>query len=302
MERLAVRLTVRRAEVELVADELFSLGASAVAESPDPDGDGVVLVADLEPAVATGLDRPWRALEPDRAWSEGWRDHARAWRAGPFLVRPPWVPRPPGPGGTGPDTGPVSVELVVDPGDAFGSGSHPTTRLCLEAVARLVAPGSAVLDVGCGSGVLGVGAALLGAAAVVSVDVDPAAVAATARVAAANGVAGAVDVSDRSVAEVPGRFDVVVANLLVGVIEQLGPDIAAHVAPGGAGVLSGLLAGTGQVQRALDAVGLTTERVDELDGWAAVTVRAPATSGEPTRPTPTVTARRGRPSRTPPDP
>ncbi len=285
MERLAVGLTVRSDEVDLVADELLSSGASAVAELPAPGGDGVVLVADLEPEVAAGLRRPWRSLEPDRAWTAGWRDHARAWRAGPFLVRPPWVPRPDDDGG-----GPAPVEVLVDPGDAFGSGSHPTTRLCLEAVGRLVVPGCTVLDVGCGSGVLGVAAALRGAARVVAVDVDPAAVEATRQVAGANGAGAVLDVSDRSPDQVPGRFGLVLANLLVGVVEDMGPALADRTAPGGAVVVSGLLAGTEQVGRAVAAVGHAVERVDELDGWAALTLRA----------APELTPRPARPSRTPP--
>src|SRR5688572_30044264 len=138
-ESLAVALEVRVSEAELEADLLFSLGASAVSEQALPGG-LVRLVADLdhgalEQLVASG--RAAQVLEPQAAWDDGWRTHARAWRCGEHLVlRPVWVdPVPLAPG---------DVEVLVEPGGAFGSGSHPTTRLCLTAVERLVPRGGTV--------------------------------------------------------------------------------------------------------------------------------------------------------------
>ncbi|HMR97419.1 MAG TPA: 50S ribosomal protein L11 methyltransferase, partial [Microthrixaceae bacterium] len=172
------------------------------------------------------------------------------------------------------------VEIVLDAAHAFGSGSHPTTRLCLEALEGLAdeLAGARVLDVGSGTGVLGVAALVLGAGSLVAVDVDPAAVAATGRTAGLNGVSEwVVEVSSRLVAEVTvdhGAFDVVLANLLIPIIETLGPELAAAVAPGGRLILSGLLAdpSTGQVERALVAIGVNFGASNELDrdGWAAV--------------------------------
>ncbi|RUP35946.1 MAG: methyltransferase domain-containing protein, partial [Gordonia sp. (in: high G+C Gram-positive bacteria)] len=151
--------------------------------------------------------------------------------------------------------------------------------LCLEVLEGLGAElaGARVLDVGSGTGVLGVAALVLGAGSLVAVDVDPAAVAATGRTAELNGVSDrVVEVSSRPVAEVTadhGAFDVVLANLLIPIIETLGPELAAAVAPGGRLILSGLLAdpSLGQVDRALAAVGANFGASNELDrdGWAA---------------------------------
>src|SRR5690606_33204208 len=151
---------------------------------------------------------------------------ARAWRCGEHLVvRPVWVEPVP--------LAPDDIEVLVEPGSAFGSGSHPTTRLCLAAVERLITGGETVVDVGCGSGLLGVAAALLGAARVDAIDIDPEAVRATAEVAVLNGVADEVHVSGSPLVEVSGGFDLVLANLLVPIIEELGPTLAARCAPGG---------------------------------------------------------------------
>lgn len=238
--RLVVSVEVPRDQAELVADRCFALGASAVAEHP-ARGAAVALVADLPAAAVAELGLAARVLEPEQAWTTGWREHARARRVGDrLLVRPPWCD-------AGDLGGPDVVEIVVDPGDAFGSGSHETTRSCLVELERLGASGrltssTRVLDVGCGSGVLGVAALLLGAGAVVAVDVDPAAVTATAAVARANGVADRLRVQGTPLADVPGRFEVVLANLLIPVIEELGPSLVDHLAAGGHLVVGGLLA------------------------------------------------------------
>lgn len=265
---------------ELLADRLFSLGASAVSELLSPDGAGLRLVADLPVSSLAALEaigQPYEVLEVDPSWSGGWRDHAVGVPVGERLVvRPEWVDADPAHTGR--------VEVIVDAADSFGSGSHPTTRLCLEAVARLAgsaAPGR-VLDVGSGTGVLGVAALVLGESSLTAVDVDPAAVEATRRTAELNGVADRLaEVSERSVPEVVGErgpFDIVLANLLVPIIEELGPQLATATAPGGHLVLSGLLsdAASGQVDRAIAAVGpgLDVVEVLECDGWAAVVLRA----------------------------
>lgn len=259
--------------VDIVADRLFGLGASAVSELPDATGSSVRLVADLPVGALTGLaesDPAFELLEVDPTWSDRWRDHASAVAVGRRLVvRPEWVAHDA-------DLARGRVEVLVDAADAFGSGSHPTTRLCLTAAERLVAPGDAVLDVGCGTGVLGVAALLLGAGSLVAVDVDPAAIGATLRSASLNGVADRVgEVSRRSVPDVTvdhGPFDLVLANLLIPVIETLGKDLATATATDGHLVLSGLL--EDQVDRAVAAVGADREDVDVVrdDGWVAVVV------------------------------
>ena len=263
---------------ELLADRLFALGASAVSEVPGPDG-GIRLVADLPVRSLSGLEatgQPFEVLQVDPSWASGWRDHAVAVTAGDRLVvRPEWVERSPEHVGR--------IEVVVDASESFGSGSHPTTRLCLAAVERIVTatPPRNVLDVGSGTGVLGVAAMLLGASSLVAIDVDPAAVVATRRTATSNGVEDRlVESSDRTVDDVVaahGPFDLVLANLLVPIIEALGPQLASAVAPGGRLVVSGLLADehVGQVDRAVAALAALggrcrVEEVSTLDGWAAV--------------------------------
>lgn len=281
---------------ELVADRLFALGASAVSELADDDGgtSSLRLVADLP---ADSLDRlaaaglRFELLEIDPTWDDGWREHARAVCVGERLVvRPEWVD----PAGAADGDGDSDrVEVVVDAADSFGSGSHATTRLCLEAIERIVGPGDRVLDIGSGTGVLGVAALLLGAETLVAIDVDPNAVAATRRTAELNGAAGqVVEASGRSVAEVAadhGPFDLVLANLLVPIIEELGPEMVRSVASGGRIVLSGLLDESGdgtpdgdavvgraaeptQVDRAIVALGpgFGAPTVERDGGWVVV--------------------------------
>jgi ribosomal protein L11 methyltransferase len=169
---------------------------------------------------------------------------------------------------------PREIEVVIDPGDAFGSGSHPSTRGCLDLLQRHLPhpdPPWEALDVGCGSGALGIAALLLGARRVVGIDIDPAALEASRRNAEANGVGARFEVLGRPLEAVPGRFEGVLANLLIPVVEQLGADLIAHVAPGGILVLGGLL--EGHRARALRAVH-PAEVVGEQseDGWVTLAV------------------------------
>ena len=141
----------------------------------------------------------------------------------------------------------------------------------LAEVERLVGPGTRVLDVGCGSGVLAVAAALRGATPVVAIDVDPAAVDATRRNAGANGVAGSVHPSTAPLGAVDGRFDVVLANLPASTIRELAGDLAARTVPGATLVLSGILDGTWH-ETAPQFAAWELAASDRLDGWAVVTL------------------------------
>jgi len=133
---------------------------------------------------------------------------------------------------------PAAVNLILDPGMAFGTGAHPTTRLCLEWLERNVAPGVSLLDYGCGSGILAIAAARLGAERVCGVDIDPQAVAAARRNAEVNGVN--VVFAD-SAEPLAGMFDLVVANILANPLRVLAPAICAHLRPGAKLALSGIL-------------------------------------------------------------
>ena len=137
---------------------------------------------------------------------------------------------------------PSAINVTLDPGLAFGTGSHPTTRLCLEWLARELKPRQSVLDYGCGSGILAIAAAKLGAGRVVGVDVDPQAVEAARANAVANRIAATFVLPDELAAQGAGAFDVVVANILANPLRLLAPALAPWVRKSGRIVLSGILA------------------------------------------------------------
>ncbi|MCL1962112.1 MAG: 50S ribosomal protein L11 methyltransferase [Desulfovibrionaceae bacterium] len=159
--------------------------------------------------------------------------------------------------------------IRLDPGLAFGTGTHPTTRMCLRWIAAHPPTGQRVLDYGCGSGILAIGAALHGAASVDAVDIDPAAVQATRDNAAANGVPIAAGLPDCA----QGLYDTVLANILATPLMVLAPLLCGHVRPGGALALAGVLERqTGQLQQAY-APYLALEVADAEDGWVLLTAR-----------------------------
>lgn len=159
---------------------------------------------------------------------------------------------------------PQAIVLVLDPGMAFGTGSHPTTRLCLEWLERRVLPGMSMLDYGCGSGILAIAAARLGADHVVGVDIDPRAVIAARNNAEENGVSARfLD----SAHELHGQFDIVVANILANPLKVLAPLISAYVRQGGSLALSGILFAQAEDLIAAYAPYLPLGITDTRDGW-----------------------------------
>lgn len=173
---------------------------------------------------------------------------------------------------------PAQAERVIrlDPGQAFGTGTHPTTQMCLRWIA-CHAPAWAtswrrVLDYGCGSGVLAIAAALHGAQGVEAVDIDPTAVQATRDNAAANGVDIAAALPD----QVQGRYALVLANILATPLTVLAPLLCEHVAPGGHLVLAGILSRQADGLRAAYAPAMALDVADEQDGWILMTARRTA--------------------------
>ena len=163
------------------------------------------------------------------------------------------------------DAGAINVRL--DPGLAFGTGSHPTTLLCLRWLAENIAEGASVLDYGCGSGILAIAAAMLGAGRVAGIDIDPQALAASRANALANGVAVAFGPPE---ALPPQTFDVVVANILANPLELLAPVLAQRVGAGGRVVLSGILEAQSDRVAAAYARWFNIAPWGSGDGWVAL--------------------------------
>ena len=180
----------------------------------------------------------------DAGWEDRWREFHRPVRVGGIWIGPPWEPPPAG------------ASIVVDPGRAFGTGAHPTTRACIELLSGLARGG--LLDAGCGSGVVAVAAARLGFDPVVAVDLDPVAVEVAHDTARRNGVDAQTWQADVLNDDLP-PMDVVVANIELGVVETL---LARR--PAATAVTAGYLA-----HEAPAADGWEVVRRLELDGWAA---------------------------------
>jgi ribosomal protein L11 methyltransferase len=166
---------------------------------------------------------------------------------------------------------PAAAQQIIrlDPGLAFGTGTHPTTRMCLRWIAKHPPQGQRVLDYGCGSGILAIGAAKFGAAAVDAVDIDEAAVRSTEDNARANGVQLAAGLPDRA----SGRYDTVLANILATPLKVLAPLLCGHVAPGGHLVLAGILARQASELQEAYAPYAQLQVSDEEDGWILMTAQ-----------------------------
>ncbi len=211
--------------------------------------------------------RPMRRLR-EEGWQRAWRRHLRARRVGRVVVRPPWRTASAQAG---------EVVIDIDPGMAFGTGSHPTTALCLAALQQVVTPGVAVLDVGTGTGILAIAALKLGARRALALDIDPQAVRAALENARRNGVAEHMEVRLGTLTpEVVGEgpFPVVVANIDGLTIRRLAPLLAQALAPGGRLVVSGFLVdGAQELAAALEPLGLAVERSLAEGVWAALLLR-----------------------------
>jgi ribosomal protein L11 methyltransferase len=223
--------------------ELFPEGFEELDHS-----DGLELVAYTDDA---GEERLWAAFgkvtadDVPTGWEERWREFHRPVRVGNLWIGPPW------------ETPPLDAEsIVVDPGRAFGTGGHATTRLCLQLLSDLER--GSLLDIGCGSGVLAIAAARLGFAPVVAVDHDPSALEATRRNAAANRATIELRLADALVGSLP-RADVSVANISAEAADQITPLLDAATV-----VTSGYLE-----QDAPAPSGFRHERRVVEGGWAA---------------------------------
>lgn len=212
--------------------------------------------------AGAGTEITLRYVDEDD-WANAWKAFYKPIRVGTHLVvTPPWETPPNSPG---------DITIVMDPGMAFGTGSHPTTRLCLAAIEDCVKPGMCVADIGTGSGILAIAAAKLGAACVKACDIDTLAAGIASKNAAANHVE--IHVGE----QLPdGQFDVVVANILADVIIGMADDLAARLAPSGTLIVSGIIdIRETDVAAALETRGLTQKEVRREGEWVAIILQKP---------------------------
>ena len=263
------RRLLRDPDDELVVSEDPEAGYAIVAHIADDTGAGAA-VAETERALwhlqAFGLREVGELrVRPvdDADWAEAWKSHYVAQRIGRLVIVPSWSTEP---------VASDELAITLDPGMAFGTGLHPTTRGCLQLLQKLVPMPERVLDVGCGSGILALAAVRLGAGSAVGLDTDPMAVAATLANAERNGLAGRVAASVGSLPEQPPeRYPLVLANLVAAVLIDLAPRLAAHVAPGGVLLASGIIAPkAGAVLEALVAAGLMSRRRLDDGEWVSL--------------------------------
>lgn len=293
MAWLELSISIEREAVPAAEQALEALGALAVtlqddADDPvlEPDPGATPLwplvrvrglfeaTADRDGLVAglcavPGAGRPdriyWREVG-DRDWARAWMDRFQPMRFGRRL----WIV----PSGMEIPPHPDNVEIGLDPGLAFGTGTHPSTALCLEWLDAQANHFGCVVDYGCGSGVLGIAAALLGAERVICVDNDPQALEATAANAARNRV------GDRIVGRPPEDFtesaaDVVLANILAGPLVALAPRLCGCLKPGGRIVLSGLLEEQVEEVSAAYRASCAVTGIATRDGWARLDLEKP---------------------------
>ncbi len=209
----------------------------------------------------------------DNDWAYSWQKYYRPLEIGRRLyVVPDWLRNEPVPAGR--------VPFYLNPGLTFGTGSHASTQLCLEGVEERTQPGCAVLDLGCGSGILSIAALVLGAACAVAVDIDPKAVDVAYENAALNGIgtdrysvrAGNVLTDSALARELAQRkYHLVLANIVADVIIPLAPQVPGLLEPNGTFLCSGILeTRVGEVEAALQKAGLVLRRRRVKNGWAAL--------------------------------
>jgi ribosomal protein L11 methyltransferase len=285
MKWLEVRVEASSEAAEAVAEVLSRFAPQGVAIEAGPKGLAVGPVT-VRAYLAADADLPRRRRQVEEAlwhlgqilpipdpvfqpveesdWAESWKKHLRVLHIGSrVVVRPSWLSYNPRP---------EEVVITLDPGMAFGTGLHPTTRMCLEALERHLRPGMQVLDLGTGSGILAIAGALLGAEMVLAVDNDPQAVAVAAENVRRNGVEGRVRLLHGSLAQASGRFDLVLVNILAQVIVEMAEQgLGERLAEDGRLVLAGLLdTQETEVTAALTRAGLVVVERRQVEDWVGL--------------------------------
>jgi ribosomal protein L11 methyltransferase len=282
-----VAVDVESEDADVVSGALFELGADGVEErdattlvkgapgkvtlvaSFASHEEASLALAELDPALHPRLEE----IVGD-AWRDAWKEHFRPFAiTSSIVIRPPWEPYAEKAG---------EQVLVLEPGRAFGTGLHETTSLVAGALQQHAGElaGKAVLDVGCGSGILALVAIALGAARARAVDNDPDAVEVTRENATRNGLDERVSGDTASLESIGERFPVVVANIEARVLIPMAPALSARVLPGGLLVLSGILAPQKDEVRAAYA-DFALEDAPGKGEWIALALRAPAAPAPP---------------------
>ncbi|MEZ4500475.1 MAG: 50S ribosomal protein L11 methyltransferase [Thermomicrobiales bacterium] len=242
----------------------FSVSTFLPAGSLDPQ-----LKEEIEQALwFLGAMRPVGALQitshQESDWEEAWKKHFAPVRASNrFVIRPPWHEL---------ETANGDLVIVLDPGMAFGTGTHPTTRLCLQLLERLPVKGARVLDAGTGTGVLALAAVLLGAASVTAVDIDPVAVRQSRENVELNGMTDLIAIRQDDLSSPPpeGPFDLVIANIISRILIEIHPALLASMTPDTVLLLSGIIeekeAG---VVACYEGAGLTIVERLQMGDWIA---------------------------------
>lgn len=254
--------------------EVFAAhGLEATVEHDDPPGMSAYFcesahtnerIARLgEALMAFGAQRIVVEKVPEEDWSESWKQFFKPREVGKgFLVKPTWEPV----GAT------ARTVIELDPGQAFGTGEHATTQLCLSMLEEAVEPGAVVIDIGCGTGILAIAAAKLGAA-VHATEVDPQAAAVAAENAARNGVSMGLQVCDGVPPGLPAA-DVVVSNIVSATLIRLAPAIGGAVKEGGVWIASGIIpANLPDVLLAAETAGFSEVSRREEGGWVGICLR-----------------------------
>ncbi len=282
-----LHFTARKDQVQVLEEWLFERGALSVTLEDDADqpllepgpgetplwdvvrvtalyvGDQDItpILGEIPPNLITSASRAPVPVA-DREWARVWENEFHPLQMGERLwICPSWTPPP----------DPDAINILLDPGLAFGTGTHPTTAMCLRSMDADLESGARVVDYGCGSGILGIAAVRLGATAVLGVDNDPQAITASLNNAARNHVPreafSVVLPEDELVSSWRGAATWVVANILAGPLVVLAPVLTSLMTPGGRLLLAGLLAD--QAEEVIKAYAPTIDLViaDQQEGW-----------------------------------
>jgi ribosomal protein L11 methyltransferase len=225
-------------------------------------GAGAIVEALKVGLLASGAREVHTNVIPEEDWAESWKQYFKPRKLGDcFLVLPSWEETPPG----GEDLSPIHL----DPGQAFGTGDHATTRLCIEYLEQKLGVGDTVLDIGCGSGILSIAAAKLGAENVYATEID----ASAAEAARANFERNEVSVYLWQTGDIPDEVpecDLVVSNLVSAILIRIAPAVSRVLPAGGTWILSGVIPDNfADVERAARRAGFTLRERKDEEGWIA---------------------------------